>query len=158
MRSSKPCNQSNNFTFHVIRFLLPSSNMHSSPSYGDYIQQLARCGHCLGHCFVYYFVLWFQSILQLDNTNITLSCQATMFFQSECLESQPDITFVTSNNDMLSSKPCNQSNNFIFHIISFLLFSSNMNSGPSYCDYIPQLVGCGHCSGHCFVYYFVMWF
>ena len=53
-----------------------------------------------------------------------------------------DLTFMIESNNRLYTKLYDKCDDFDFHIVTFLLLSSNIPSSPSYGVYISQLIRC----------------
>ena len=67
---------------------------------------------------------------------------------SDDLANYLDLTFIIESNNRLYSKLYDKHDDFDFHIVNFLLVSSNISSSPSYGVYISQLIRYARCCSY----------
>ena len=69
--------------------------------------------------------------------------------KSNHLEDYLDLTFIIDSGGKLSTRLCDKRDNFVFDIVNFPFLSSKIPFGPSYGEYISQLIRYARCCSHC---------
>ena len=67
---------------------------------------------------------------------------------SDDLANYLDLTFIIESNNRLNTKLYDKRDDFVFHIVNFPFFSSNIPSSPSYGLYISQLIRYAKCCSY----------
>ena len=68
--------------------------------------------------------------------------------KSDHLADYLDLTFIIDSRGKLSTRLYDKRDEFGFHIVNFPFLSSNIPSGPSYGEYISQLIRYARCCSH----------